>query len=98
MNDRYEKWNKHFEAEIAKSAALPKGVVVGKVFGIGVADGYAYYEVVRVNKKTVRIKWREDITLDSYQYFAWGTGCSVPAHLVASLIGHEEIIAAYTNK
>ena len=81
-----KKFNKHFDAEIAKSDALDKGLVKGKIFNIGVADGYSYYEIVKVNKTTVRIKWREDLCCDKYQYYAWGEGCNVPIHLVEHLI------------
>ena len=35
-----------------------KGLAVGKLFQLGVGDGYAHYVVVKVNKKTVKVEWR----------------------------------------
>ena len=86
MEGWYEKHLKHFNREMAKSEALPKGLQVGKIFQIHVADGYAFYEIVRINKKTVRIKWRRDLCLDEYQYYGWGEGCSVDKSLIEPLI------------
>lgn len=40
------------------SDSLPEGVVKGKLFAVGVADGSAYYVVTKVNRKTVDIEWR----------------------------------------
>lgn len=32
--------------------------LVGKLFGLGVADGLAWYVVTKENKKTARVEWR----------------------------------------
>ena len=90
---RQKEFDENFEAEMAKSKALPKGLVPGKIFQIGVADGYAYYEVVKVNKRTVKIKWRKDLCCDEYQYYGWGTGGSFPISLIEPLILGEERLA-----
>jgi len=69
----YEKptWLKEFETRfeeaMAKSDALGDGIHEGKIFSVQVADGYSYYQVVRVNKKTVRVIWRKDLSLDGYK-------------------------------
>jgi hypothetical protein len=34
------------------------GVEVGAMFSIGVADGSAWYVIVKVNPKTVDVEWR----------------------------------------
>ena len=46
--------------QIAKgrSDTLPDGLHVGKLFRVPRGDGYAYYVVAKVNKKTVDIEWR----------------------------------------
>lgn len=77
-NDRYKKWLKHFKAEIAKSEALPDGLQVGKIFGIPVADGAAHYEITKINKRTVRVKWREDLSLDDYKDMICGDIATIP--------------------
>lgn len=98
MDDYFDKFDKHFEEEIAKSDTLPKGLVPGKIFQIGVADGYAYYEVVKVNKKTVKIKWKKDLCCDEYQYYGWGVGGSFPISLIEPLVIGAENIAAMFKK
>ncbi|MBE0536852.1 MAG: hypothetical protein IH624_14395 [Phycisphaerae bacterium] len=64
-------WLKEFEVRfdeaMAQSDALGDGVHEGKIFAVRVPDGCAYYQVVRVNKKTARITWRKDLTLDAYK-------------------------------
>ena len=94
--DMFEKFDEHFKAEMAKSKAQGPGMVVGKIFNIGVADGYAYYEVVRVNKKTVRIKWRKDLCLDEYCYYGWGEGGSFDKALIEhKIIGQDNLVMLF---
>jgi hypothetical protein len=47
-----------FNKAQAASDALPDGLHVGALFGIGVADGTAWYVVTKVNKKTCDVEWR----------------------------------------
>jgi len=55
----YDKFvNTEFEKTLKISDGLPEGLVVGKLFSIGVADGKAWYLVTKVNKKTCHIEWR----------------------------------------
>lgn len=56
------------------SDALPAGVHKGAIFSIGVADGGASYEVVKVNKTTCDVEWRGYHNLDRYtdHHFGWG--------------------------
>lgn len=49
------------------------GKVVGRVIEVSVADGFAYYEVIKENKKTVRIRWVPSIH-DEYRTMYWGDG------------------------
>jgi hypothetical protein len=50
--------NDEYTAAQALSDALPAGLFVGKLFRIPRGDGYAWYVVTKVNKKTVVIAWR----------------------------------------
>ena len=55
--DRYDeaiKTNFNLLEEINKRCK-EKGSLVGRYFTSSVADGYAYYQVIKENKKTVRI-------------------------------------------
>jgi len=71
MENKKPEWLKEFEARFDKamkeSDRLPDGVHEGKILSIQVADGYAYYEITRVNKKSVRVTWRKDLSSDGYK-------------------------------
>lgn len=41
-----------------RSDSLPEGLHPGKLFRVPKGDGYAWYVVTKVNKKTVTIAWR----------------------------------------
>lgn len=41
-----------------RSDSLPEGLYPGKLFRVPRGDGYAWYVVTKVNKKTVDIEWR----------------------------------------
>ncbi len=47
-----------FKAAQEKSDKLGNRFVKGKLFSVGVGDGSAYYEVVKVNPKTCVVEWR----------------------------------------
>lgn len=95
---RMEEERKHFDAEWAKSKALPEGLQVGKLFRTQVADGYAYYEVVKINKRTVRIKWREDLCADKWQDQILGAGGSFATNVIEPLILREEALDRIFSK
>jgi len=46
------------EFQKAKKKSKSAKGLVGKIFSINVADGFAYYVITRENKKTVRVEWR----------------------------------------
>lgn len=48
-----------FKAAQKRSDAIPKDTVAeGLLLALSVADGYAYYVVTKVNKRTCKIEWR----------------------------------------
>jgi len=65
--DWLKEYEARFEAAMAKSDALPDGLHVGKIVSTRVADGHAYYQIVKVNKKSVRVIWRRDLALDGWK-------------------------------
>jgi hypothetical protein len=88
-SDEYEgadEFHQHLAAECRKAKALsdglPAGVQVGKLFGLGVADGTAWYVVTRVSKRTCRIEWR-GFCLDRYYDHHFGAGGSFATSDVA---------------
>ena len=93
MSDWYTQWEAHFNEEMAKQKELPEGLTVGKFFRIQVADGYAFYEVTKINKRTVRVKWRKDLSCDGYRDVVLGAGGSCNIELARTLIEGEEALA-----
>ncbi len=92
MINWYENYKKRFDEAMKKSDALGDGLVVGKLFEIQVDDGYSWYEIVKINKNTVRIKWRSDITLDGYQDWYLGIGGSFSKNKIENVINHRDAI------
>ena len=67
-------------------------------FRIGVADGYAYYEVEKVFKTRVRLKWRKDLCLDGYSDHHFCGGGSFSRADVERYISYEEGMAKIFSK
>lgn len=93
MEARFAAEEEHFNKEWAKSKALPEGLQVGKLFRLPHADGYAFYEVVKINKTTVRVKWRPDLCPDKWMDNILGEGGSFPIRTIEPIILREEGIA-----
>ena len=88
------------EVEIRKhNAEVGRGVVKGKIFGIGVADGDAYYEITKVNKKTVRIQWRKDLSDEgTYQDVVLGEGGNATMAIIKPLIDYQDCYEEIVSK
>lgn len=77
-----DEFHEFVQAEFEKaqqiSDALPDGLHVGKLFGIGVGDGTAWYVITKINKKTVKVEWR-GFCLDRWtdRYLGWGRTCPI---------------------
>jgi len=74
FNGEYDKYVEgQYEEALRVSDGLKGRVSVGSLFGIGVADGGAFYVVTRVGKKTCDVEWR-GYGGDRYtdHYFGWG--------------------------
>jgi hypothetical protein len=73
--------DQHLRAEKADkqaredAARWPMGVYPGALFGVGVADGTAWYVVKSVGKTTCRIEWR-GFCPDRYIHLMFGYGGS----------------------
>ena len=55
----------NFQIAKEKSDALPTGCVLGKLLRFEVYDGCVYYQIVKINKLTVKLQWR-GYSLDRY--------------------------------
>ena len=62
--------------EAADQAGKDAGTLVGRYIQEPRGDGYAIYQVVKENKRTVRIKHVE--IGDAWVVPMWGGGCSLP--------------------
>lgn len=89
--DEFEQYMARMEAEAeARVAALPKGLCVGKFFHLGVADGSATYEIVRISKATVKVEWRGYWNGDRYVDRALGHECTVTRDWARAMIERED--------
>jgi len=75
--------------EKAKEKSKKATGLEGKLFSVGVADGSAYYVVVRENKKTVRVEWR-GFCPDRYTDQILGWECTLDKERIAGMIQAEE--------
>ncbi len=82
--------DKYFQEAMDTNEAMENGVVIGKIFRIGVADGYAYYEISKVYKTKVHLKWRKDLCLDGYSDHHFCGGGSFSRSDVERYISFEE--------
>jgi hypothetical protein len=57
-----------------------------------VADGYAYYQIVKVSKKNATVKLCRGICLDEWTDNLLGEECTIPLCLVESLIGQKDAL------
>ena len=88
-------YDQYVEAEFKKAQEKSKNAtgLVGKLFNVCVADGYANYVVVKENKKTLKVEWR-GFGLDRYMDAMMGIGGTFPKDRIERLIRAKEGLAA----
>ena len=74
--DRYI--NDAYKEALKAHKKLGKGIKVGKLCFVGVADGYASYVITKVNAKTCKVQWRAFAGGDDYVDQRWGYERTVP--------------------
>lgn len=72
-----------------RSDSLPEGLHVGKLFRVPKGDGYAYYVVTKVNKKTVDVEWR-GYSLDQWVDDRLGYGCREKRETIEMFVRRED--------
>jgi len=75
------------------SDAKRRGELVGRYVSHPYADSAAYYEVIRENKKSVRVR-KIDVG-DGWTLPAWGNEATVPKQVVCSMIEHRDYVAEF---
>jgi Fe-S oxidoreductase len=66
-----------------------KGLYVGRKVSFAVADGSADYEVIRINEKTVRLKW-----VGGYRYMLLGAEGNAGRSVIEALVEADDTFAA----
>jgi hypothetical protein len=93
INNDYEKHiNEAYKEHKRVSSEAGEGVVKGKIFAVGVGDGYAHYIVTKVNKKTVRVEWR-GFSPDNWVDQTLGYGGTFPIPCISGHVLREEGLA-----
>lgn len=95
--DFAEKYQKDMTAlENDDKAAKKNGKLVGRYLTHSVADGYAYYKIVKQNTTTVRIE-HVDIG-DGYTVLAWGRAATIPTSKAEAILRQRDWIANAFHK
>jgi hypothetical protein len=78
-------------AALERNLELGKGLKVGKTFKIQVAEGYAWYEVTKVDSTTAEVEWR-DYALDRSMDEMLAGGGAFPAPVIERLVHHHDTL------
>ena len=88
-----KRWNKNFqELERQDAEAKKNGTLVGRYIREQIADGYAFYQVVKENKATVKIQVVRDIG-DDWTIPYWGNSTTIAKSYVLKKLYQEEKLA-----
>lgn len=87
MDKAYQAKHDRMEAQDAEGKA--NGTLLGRYIQEGRGDGYAYYQVVKVNKKTVRIHHVNGLG-DDWDMPMWGLEASIPIAYASLNIGRRD--------
>jgi len=75
-----------------------RGQMVGRYISVGVADGSAYYQVIRENRKSVRIKLFGGIA-DDYSVAYWGYETTIDkVFAVNNIHGRDSLEKLFSKK
>jgi len=77
--------------------AKAKSQLVGRYIREQIADGFAYYKIVKENKKTVRIELVRNIG-DDYSVPVWGLKASIQKAYAIKNVGYRDRINEIFSK
>ena len=89
---------KLIDAAFAKSAKLPEGLQLNKLFRVPAADGYAVYEITGIGRSTVKIKWREDLCPDGYVDMVLDEGGTFSMKPILRIVAREDSLRKYLTR
>jgi len=93
--DKYVK-AEHEKAEAA-SELLPPGPQIGKIFALGVADGYATYVITKVTARTITVEWR-GFCPDRWTDTVLGWGGAFPRRVIENIVGRDDKLRKFFGK
>lgn len=86
------------ELEKQDQEAKNRGQLVGRYVSQGVADGSAYYQIIRENRKSVRIRLFEGIA-DDYRVAYWGYETTIDKEFAVNNIhGRDSMKKLFSRK
>lgn len=88
----FKEYEERFKQEKTKSDKLPKGLVLGKLVRFQVGDGYAYYKVTRVGKRTSELTWL-NLHPDEWQEQTLGKKGVMSTKQLEATINYQEKLA-----
>lgn len=93
-----EEWDRNMKAITAKdTAAKEKGILLGRYIQEQYADGYAFYEIIKVNKKSVRIQVLTGLG-DDWMIPMWGQKTSIPMKYAVDSVARRDGLAKFFSK
>lgn len=93
--DNLDEYDQHIENESQKhkARAAASTTLKDKIFHVGVADGCASYVIVKENKKTVKVEWR-NFGGDAYYDAFMGMGGTFDKSRIEPFVNRTEGLAA----
>lgn len=96
-DDWIKKMDEAHAKMVAKdSQAKVRGTLLGRYINEPYADGYALYEIVKVNTKTVRIKWLD--IYDGWTIPYWGKEATIDRAYAEKNLGYRDALADIFGK
>lgn len=86
-----KKWEENFEKKLEKpdEKAKKEGKLVGRYIRESIADGYAFYKIIKESKNTVEIKHIKGIG-DDYMINYWGKQATIQKNYAKENIGFRD--------
>lgn len=69
-----------------------KGEILWRYFRRPVGDGYAYYQIIKVTKKTAKVKICRGVALDEWTDSLLGEECTLPIDKVKEIIYNHDVL------
>ena len=75
-----------------------KGEYLWRTFRRNVADGYAYYQIVKITKKSAKVEVCRGVCLDEWTDNLLGYECELPLKIVTDMIDSKDKMFDFLNR